>query len=388
MAQSVLRIAVSAGPMYDRLYDRIAAFERESGVAVEFGFRGPHPELNRHLDAVQGRGYDLISTHAKYAPSQQHWLAPLDGITFDLSDFFPAPIDLARIGGRLYGIPRNLDVKLLHYRTDLVSAPPETWDELLALAKACSRPPDRHGFVFCGVESGLFGAFFEWAESGGARLFPESLIPEVNNAGGRWALELFRALYTSGAAPPVLADWHYDEVHCYFRTGRAAMVCDWPAYYGAYCDPRISAAAGRFRVARLPAGPMGRHAAYAGCHTFALTPAGVQKPEAIALLRFLTAPEQQLSEAVEGTVPVRASVMRRVQESAVGADAERWRLLQQVIASDLIIPPKLPYYPLMEDILWHTVRAAMLGELAIDAALEQIEQRITDCVREHAAHDS
>lgn len=388
MAQPNLRIAVTAGPMYDRLYERLDAFSVESGIPVEVGFRGPHPQLNRHLAEVQGAGYDLISTHTKYAPSQRGWLARLDALALDIlgSDFFSAVVDLARIDGELYSVPRNLDVRLLHYRTDLMDAPPKTWDELLAMAKACSRPPDFHGFVYCGVESGLFGTFFEWAESAGARLFPESLIPELRNPGGRWALGLFRSFYESGAVPQALIDWHYDEVHSYFRDGHAAMVCDWPAYYRAYSDPRISAVSDRFGVARMPAGPTGRHAAYAGCHSFALTIEGARKSEALELLRFLTAPGQQMLEALEGSVPVRVSVMDRAVAGSTGADAQRWRLLRQVIECDLIVPPKLSCYPQIEEVLWQVVRGAMLGHLTIDAAVEQIERRVSDCIEKQATH--
>jgi multiple sugar transport system substrate-binding protein len=375
-----LRVALTAGAMYDPLYERLSEFARAHGVTVRIGFRGPHPELNAHL-AENGAAYHLVSTHTKYAPSQADFLAPLDGLDLDLADFFPAPLELASIDGRLYGIPRNIDLRLLHYRTDLLDAPPATWEDLLATARRLTRP-DLWGFVFTGMESGLFGTFFEWVELGGSHLFPPSLVAQVHNAGGRWALGLLRGLYTSGAVPAEVADWQYHEVHTAFRDGHAAMVCDWPGYYASY-TAADSAVRDRFRVARMPAGPDGRRLAYSGSHTFALTRSGVERPEAVELLRFLTAPAQQRSEAQRGSVPVRASLMAECRATANGAAAERWQLLETAIAHDLIIPPKLAYYPLIEDILWRTVRAAMIGELAIDDALVQIEQRIAATVEAH-----
>ena len=119
----------------------------------------------------------------------------------DTSDFFPALLDLASLDGALYGIPRNIDLRLLHYRTDLVDSPPATWDALVAEAKRVTRPPELYGFLFTGMESGLFGTFFELAEAAGARIFPPSLRAQVDNEGGRWALGLLRELYASGAAP-------------------------------------------------------------------------------------------------------------------------------------------------------------------------------------------
>jgi multiple sugar transport system substrate-binding protein len=72
---------------------------------------------------------------------------------------------MAEIGGALYGIPRNIDIRLLHYRTDLIETPPASWDELVEVARRTTRAPQLYGFVFTGMESGLFGTFFELAES-------------------------------------------------------------------------------------------------------------------------------------------------------------------------------------------------------------------------------
>jgi multiple sugar transport system substrate-binding protein len=367
--------------MYDRLYARIPQFEQATGVAVEVEFTGTHPELNAHLAALDPVPYDLVSTHTKYAPSQQRFLAPLEG--FDTGDFFPSLLRMAEIGGALYGIPRNIDLRLLHYRTDLIETPPASWDELVELARRTTRAPQLYGLVFTGMESGLFGTFFELAESAGARIFPPSLVAEVDNEGGRWALGVLRELYASGAVPEAVAGWHYDEVHQFFRAGNAAMVCDWPGYYGSYRDA-TAAVRDRFRLARMPAGPTGRVCCYAGSHTFALTRSGVEKESARGLLRFLTAPEQQTLEARHGSVPVRRQVMAEQQEAAQGDEADRMALLAGAIEHDLIIPPKLSYYPHIEDILWRNVRSAMIGETAIADALVEIERRIGDCVS-HAA---
>lgn len=337
MSRGDLRVALIAGGMYDGLYERIPEFERQTGIAVTVAFRGTHPQLNAHLATADAVAYDVVSTHTKYAPSQQRLLAPVEG--FDTSDFFPALLDLATVGGALYGLPRNIDLRLLHYRADLLQSPPATWDELVSLARRLTHAPDLYGYVFPGMESGLFGTFFELAEVAGARVFPESLVPAVNNEGGRWALGILRELYVSGAVPEAIRGWHYDEVHRFFRHGHAAMTADWPGYYGSYRDPE-SPVRDRFRVARMPAGPARRVYCYAGSHTFALTRAGARKEEARELLRFLTAPEQQALEAQRGSVPVRRSVMEQQRRAAAGQDAERLSLLGHSIECDLIL--KLP----------------------------------------------
>jgi multiple sugar transport system substrate-binding protein len=379
---SALRVALISGPAYDPLYDCLPGFTETTGVAVNVDFRGDHPTLNRHLAGLSAVPYDLVSTHTKYAPSQKDFLAPLDDLIepAQSEDFLPVILELARMDGSLYSIPRNIDVRLLHFRTDLIESPPATWDELFELARTINSPPDHYGFVFPGRESGLFGTFFELAEMAGARLFPDDLVPDIKNDGGRWALGLLRAFYSEGLVPPQLPEWHYDKVHECFRTGRAAMVGDWPGYYSLYRDSSVSEVYDRLGVSPYPLGPAGKSLAYGGGHTFALTRQGKQKAEALQLLLHLTAPEQQLFEARRGCVPVRRSIMKQIQSEADPENGARLSLLEGVISDHILIPPKFANYPEVEEVLWRTVQRAILGEVGIDEALHSMTAQISQIV--------
>lgn len=382
MAQA-LRVALISGPNYDPLYEALPQFTDETGIDVHVGFRGDHPALNRHLEACAPDDYHLVSTHSKYAPSQLHLLAPLDDLLSadDLADFEPRTLDLARVDEALYGVPRLVDVRLLHYRTDLLDGPPPTWKALLHTARRLRRDTGHHAFAFPGRDSGLFGTFFELTEMGGSHLFPNG-SPTVldgaglDGAGARWALTLLRTLYQEDLTPPAVPDWHFDEVHDAFRAGRVAMIGEWPGFYGRLNDPAASSVAGRFAVAPYPAGPSGRSLAYGGEHTFALTHAGREHPHAADLLRFLTAPQQQRDEAARGAVPPRRSVMAHVQEAATGPERERLQILAQVIAEQILVPPKLVCYPSIETVIWQTVRNAFTGGLPIDEAVTHITDRV------------
>ncbi|MFL6335819.1 MAG: extracellular solute-binding protein [Pyrinomonadaceae bacterium] len=376
-------VALVTGPAYDPLYERLQGFTEATGVHVSVGFGGDHPALNRHLASLDEVPYDLVSTHTKYAPSQLDFLAPLEGLlgADELEDFVPLILELASVGGSLYGVPRNIDVRLLHYRADLIQRPPATWDALLEEARAQNSPPERYGFVFPGRESGLFGTFYELAEMAGACLFPETLVPDIENEGGRWALGLLRTLYKEGLVPQEMPAWHYEEVHQCFRSGRAAMVGDWPGYYALYRDARLSAVHDRLGLSPYPEGPAGKSLAYGGGHTFALTRRGAESPEALRLLLHLTAPEQQLFEARCGCVPVRRSVMRRVQSEADAPNRARLAMLEEVIARHILVPPKFARYPQVEDVLWRTVIRAVVGEVPVEEALAHMTFQIGRIVR-------
>jgi len=378
-----LTVALISGPAYDPLYACLPKFTTRTGVDVEVAFSGDHPTLNHHLAALPDVTYDLVSTHTKYAPSQQRFLAPLDSYIDpeSLHDFVPLILELARVDGSLYGIPRNIDVRLLHIRTDLIEKSPSTWNDLLAIARSKNSPPRHYGFIFPGRESGLFGTFFELAEMAGAQLFPPDLVPDIENEGGRWALQFLRTVYAEGLAPRELPEWHYDKVHECFRSGRAAMVGDWPGYFSLYRDPSVSTVHDRFNVSPYPVGPAGKSLAYGGGHTFALTKHGISKPEALELLLELTAVDQQMGEARQGCVPVRLSVMKRMQSEADEMNGKRLQMLERVIAEHILIPPRFARYPEVEDVLWRTVQRAIIGEVEIDGALTQMRQQISGIVQ-------
>lgn len=373
-----LRILLVGGPMYDPLYSRLRQFEEDAGVEVEAVVVPSHPELNERIEEEFGSGtaaYDVISTHAKYAPSQRQWLTPLDGEldASELEAFAPQPLELARIEGDLYGVPRNLDVKLLFYRTDLLPEPPASWESLLEEA-ARLRSGDLYGFVFPGKESGLFGHFFELHAMRGGQMFEEGgpPVPRIDDEAGIWALGLLKDLCTR-AAPEETPRWHYDEVAACFREGRAAMSTDWPGGFYTYEDPGESAVAGRYSVALYPEGRAGRFI-YSGSHTFAIPATVRDRPAAIELLRFLTSRESQAFEARLGTLPARRDALEDARSAArTGSLAERrWRLLEEAQEAALV-PPKHPKYPAVEDEIWQGIREALLGNKSVEQALQDTE---------------
>lgn len=145
-----LKVALIGGPMYDPLYGRLNTFSTIHQANVRIDFFGTHPSLNEHLAPMADPPYDLVSTHSKYAPSQMYFLTPLVGVIGEeeITDFTESAMALARIKGSVYGLPRNIDVRLLHNRTELTMVPPATCDEALKCARQVNQPPELYGFVF------------------------------------------------------------------------------------------------------------------------------------------------------------------------------------------------------------------------------------------------
>ena len=120
---------------------------------------------------------------------------------------------------------------------------------------------------------------------------------------------------------------------------------------------------------------------------FALTRRGADNPDALKLLRHLTAPEQQLLEARNGCVPVRRSVMRQMQSVADPDNRARLAMLEDVIAEHILVPPKFAAYPEVEDVLWRTVQRVMIGGLDLDEGLHTMTTQIKHIV-EHEVSES
>ncbi len=373
--------------MYDPLYTLIPRFTGETGIAVEVVAHLPHPELNHWVDEAFSRGeapVDLLSTHTKYAPSQEQWLSSIEDVVppEDVDDLLERPLTLSRFGGRLLQVPRNLDVRLLHYRTDLIDAPPSTWGDLAEVAAAATRG-SVSGFLFPGRDSGLFGTFYELLVGEGGELFDERLQPAFHSAAGLAAMRYLHDLHSvRRVTPRELPAWHYDEISIAFRQGRGAMVCDWPGSYHLYVNRTTCAVADRVGLAALPAGSTGARPAYAGCHSFAIPTTASNREGAARLLRYLTSFEAQLLEARQGAIPCRVSALAAIRDEQRQADAAaRWQLLSDAIDT-MIIPPRFAAYPKCEDAIWHAAQDAMVGRATADEAIARAAADVAALVKE------
>ncbi|RPI89975.1 MAG: extracellular solute-binding protein [Chloroflexi bacterium] len=384
-----LHLALIGGPQYDGLLEKLPAFEEQTGYHLHVDVRLPHVELNERMAKDLGTAdgcYDLISTHTKYSPSQAEYLMPFDELVSvnELNDFVPRVLDLCRIGDKLMQLPRNLDARILFYRADLIPAP-QTWEEADAQMVAHKRN-DLYGFAFPGRHSGLFGTFYEMLGMAGGDLFDDELHPVFNSEAGEWALNfLYRLHSIERVTPPdLIENWYYDEISERFRKGDVLMVGDWPGFYGLYQKRETCAVFGRFDVAVYPAGPAGIRKSYAGGHSFAIPKAARDPQGGAALAKYLTSVDVQWHEAsLGGHTPVRQSIFEKMKaalagQSAAKRDARRMAALEETINHYAMIPPKIPEYPLIEDIMASGVQEAVTGKQSPKEALLIMEKKVRE----------
>lgn len=141
---------------------------------------------------------------------------------FDVSSYYPGPVNSCTLDGRLYGVPFGSNDLVLFYNEDMLKAAgkevPTTWDELLDVAKACTTDTVS-GFAHCALqnEEGTFN-FLPWVWSTGATAY------EMNSAGAIKALQFEKDLVDSGAMTKEAINWTQGDTMHQFISGNLAMM--------------------------------------------------------------------------------------------------------------------------------------------------------------------
>jgi multiple sugar transport system substrate-binding protein len=350
-----LQVALVGGPMYDGVYELIAD-------DVDVVVHADHPTLNREVAArlEAGERLDVISTHGKYAPSQAEWLQPLDTLLANevVDGLAPKAVELCSFRGALLCAPRNIDVRVLWWRRDLLDGPPRRWADVEA-AGAAGYP-----FGFTGRESGLFGLFYELMAANGAALFDSeaddrpTLVGDVAVS----CVELLQRLAAAG--PPDLPTWHYDDVDDALLGGRVAMAATWP---GGYERIRTGALYAQLAPAMYPGGR-----SYSGCHGWAIPRTCGDLPAAIALVERLCSADAARLELAAGGIPAHEAALAE-HEPVDDVDAERLAITRATIADAMLTYPPLVRFPQVEDAAWGALHQALVGQLSATAAVEQMQ---------------
>jgi multiple sugar transport system substrate-binding protein len=348
--------------MYDGLY---AMLPSDAEIVVH----EDHPTLNRRVAELLAAGerIDVLSTHSKYAPSQREWLRPLDELVPEdvLEELAPRAVDVCRFDDSLLSVPRNVDVRVLWYRSDVMEAPPDSWAALV------SSP---FPFGFPGRESGLFGTFFEIVTAYGGQLFDDDARPTIVSSKAVDAVEMLCALARRG--PDDLPQWHYDQVDAALLDGRVAMAAAWPGGYGPIAASDIY---DRLRPAPYIGGPS-RRVSYAGVHSWAIPASCGDLEGALDLVVRLCSPEAAALETAGGGVCAHVEEFENVSPRD-NIDALRLDITRRTIANGMITCPPLARFPEVEDAGWAAINTALRGEVTPAQAVESIQRAAEEALR-------
>ncbi|MCA1586001.1 MAG: extracellular solute-binding protein [Acidobacteria bacterium] len=206
------------------------------GVQLEVSMM---PALEQHkakllLAAAAGRLPDVASIDSFWLPLflEGGHLQPLNPYWPDAhrADFLPFTIDtLSDRSGNVYGVWHETDCRALFYRKDLVPVPPQTWDELLAVASRTARDRGIAGYLYNAGrwEATVFDHLPMFWAQGGELVDPDGrpvfgLAPHRDRLVR--VLTFLRDTVQSGASPrAVLASNDYKQLSAAAIAGDTAM---------------------------------------------------------------------------------------------------------------------------------------------------------------------
>jgi arabinogalactan oligomer/maltooligosaccharide transport system substrate-binding protein len=266
--------------------------------------------------AQSGKGApDVIRTDVGLIPeyASLHYIAPLDGTSAlqDTQDFVAGPMNTTKYDGKTYGVPSVTDTLGLLYNKDIfakagISAPPATWDELIAdSAKIKQKVPGVAGTYVNPDSYFLFPLLFG---EGADLADPAAKKVTVNSPEAVKAVTEAKKIYDTSSLKVDFAS-AYDNMQTSFRTGKVAMLVQGP--WSVSDDLTGSAFKGKeanLGYAPVPAGSTGKALAPTGGHDLAVYQGSKNLDASYLFTQFMTSSASQQQIALKnGTLPTRTS---------------------------------------------------------------------------------
>jgi multiple sugar transport system substrate-binding protein len=316
--------------------------------------------------------YDIVYGDVIWTPkfAAAGWLLDLTGraSAADLEDFLPVDLHAGVYKGALYRIPAFTDAGILYYRKDLVSRPPETFEELEGQSTQLASG-ERTGFLWQGKQyEGLVTVYLEmlWGYAGDW-IDAESREVLLDRPQALQALQFLKR--TIGTiSPPAVTTYIEEDTRTLFQNGRGVFLRNWPYVWTVMKDSPLRTES---RVAMAPVvhAPGVPSAATLGGWGFAISRFTRNPGAAWQYVEFLTQPEQLTKiQSRIGLIPARKSLVPPEFVS--------------IVASARMRPP-IPEYAQASDILQRWLSAALTGRATPEIALKQAAQETRSLLNEN-----
>ncbi|HEY0258565.1 MAG TPA: ABC transporter substrate-binding protein [Lacisediminihabitans sp.] len=334
-----------------------------------------HDDLVQHFQAKDS-GYDVVDVDVVWTGefAAKGWLQPLTGkMKIDTSGLLKPTIDSATYNGTLYAAPQTSDGGLLYYRTDLVSTPPATWDDMI---KDCSIATQAGIGCYAGQFSQYEGLTVNVAEAintaGGTVVASDGKTPTLNTADAKKGLGRLVDAYKNGDIPQEAITYQEEQGRQAFEAGKLLFLRNWPYVYSLAKTDGSSTVKDTFAVAPLP-GDDGPGASSLGGHNAAISTYSTHKATAHDFLEFLESDTTQKFFATQGSLaPVRASLY---DDSALAEQLPYLPTLKTSI-EHAVPRPVTPFYPAVTKAIQDNAYAAIKGDKSVDQALSDMQAAI------------
>jgi trehalose/maltose transport system substrate-binding protein len=299
--------------------------------------------------AAGDKNIDLVSMDTIWTPefAEAGWLRELKGAEKEdaLQDVLDGPKSSVQWKGKTVGVPLNTNAQLLWYRKDLVPTPPETWDEMIAMAK---KLPAGQGNIL--EQGNKYEGYVVWfnnlVSSAGGTIVNAEGRPTLDAAAVK-AAQIIKDVATSGRVDPSLSTSQEDQARLAFEAGKGAFELNWPYVYAsartdAKTSPEAKKAFENMGYARWPGVTKGEPSKVSiGGANLGIPNTGKHQELAVQAALCMTTAKWQAEEAInEGLPPVMNATYDdpKVREVYPFADLLREQL------KDSVVRPPTPSY--------------------------------------------
>ncbi|MDD1779909.1 sugar ABC transporter substrate-binding protein [Enterovibrio sp. ZSDZ35] len=308
--------------------------ENDKVEALFFNREGFWDKLQSDLAAgTKEFDINLTATYSlgRYAPY-------MEPITLTSNDAYDDKVlATMQYDGKQYGVPTDLSLHFMYYRTDLmdkllsdpdwqaqykaiakehfgkemmpVSPEAWTWDDYTVTALFFAKKQNRQSPVRYGTVLQMKNLLFNmmiWhsaVKAYGGNWLNDSGEVTVDSNAFKNALTRYRNLYDAGSSPKDSLSYEYAEANAAFGAGQVATMLQWNAAAGDLTDAtKNPTIAGKVGIAPPPSGPSGRFTHVHGLG-FGLNKASENKEGALKFLNWLATADAAKAYALAGGNP-------------------------------------------------------------------------------------
>ena len=301
--------------------------------------------------------------------------------TFDFKDFSPALVKGEEYGGKLTGLPLNIEGPVVYSRKDIFDkckvVTPKTLAEIEEAAKkikACDAGVSP--WVSRGLKSAAPYTFSVFLHNLGGQYISNGKS-NLSSKAGQDAFRLYSDLLMS-FGPPGVVNYTFYQISALYREGKAAMAFEASNELGGMMEG--GARLNDTSLMLLPPGQGGSHPTVIG---WGLSLSAFSKKQGPAwfFMQWATSKDMQTKLALEGIAPPRASV-------ASSAEYQRWikeqRVRQEWVAaiSEMAktgiseVGPPMEEQPAARETIGEAINRIVLGQATVEQAATDADKAI------------
>jgi multiple sugar transport system substrate-binding protein len=379
-----LRMLTQAGADYEPALRAWARdFNASTGATIEFDF-SPWESLMPKVQADLASGqpqFDLFLNDIEFQYTIYPNLMPINDLiaqsNYPMDGFF-APVRKygEGIGGQAgvrYGLPIEVGVSMVFYRTDLIPTLPTTWADYEKVL-AANTGNGKYGLSFAGVPAQLIKLFLARYWSQGDPLFTPDWQPLINSDKGLKALTMLKDHMAKYSPPGILA-WDNPDASNAFLNGDVAVLEGWASFIvPSLQDPTKSKVVDKWAIGPYPENGTGNFVQ----HNAVILNTSKNPDAAFQFITSFTNPDAALRNLSEFKAPA----ARKSAWSDPTVVSEQPYLPQEAAVLDRGRPftPNVPQWLELFLAVGENVSAALSGKAEPQAALDNIASKWKDSI--------